>query len=61
MKPYLFNQPLFFDEPDIYPAEAVCTVNPEPQQPSLSFDESETYRSPIQIPPILPSFSPVSR
>ena len=53
MKPYLFNQPLFFDEPDIYPAESVCDVNPEPQQPSLSFEERETCRSPIRIPPVL--------
>ena len=53
MKPYLFNQPLFFDEPDIYPAETVYTVNPEPQQPSLSFEERETYRSVIQIPPVV--------
>ena len=53
MKPYLFNQPLFFDEPDIYPAESVCTVIPEPLQPSLSFHERESYRSPIQMPPVL--------
>ena len=53
MKPYLFNQPLFFDEPDIYPAETVYTVNPEPQQTSLSFEERGTYRSVIQIPPVV--------
>ena len=53
MRPFLYNQPLFFDEPDIYPDEALCTVNQTQPQSSLLFDAPETYHCPIQIPPIL--------
>ena len=54
MRPFLYNQPLFFDEPEAYPDDALCTVNQEQQQQSsLLFDESEIHHCPIQIPPIL--------
>ena len=54
MRPYLYNQPLFFDEPDIYPDEPLCTVNQEEPQSTLRlFDETEFHHCPIPVPQIL--------